>query len=164
MQDSQPVECSHPLPASKPHNAHQDPYAHGHDLIRIFASAAFGVCVASNSESSSESQEACAHRASQQGKPVTAGHTALLSRPQKHGSHFRCCNAIIRHLRGIMCVLQLKGVLMAIYFGADHLVWAGQAGLVSNKQLLEGYFAAQCSSLPKGSLPTNRPLLASELH
>lgn len=33
--------------------------------------------------------------------------------------------------------LQLKGFLMAIYFGADHVVWAGQAGLVTNKQLLE---------------------------
>ncbi len=33
--------------------------------------------------------------------------------------------------------MQLKGVLMAIYFGADHVVWAGQAGLVSNKTLLE---------------------------
>ena len=32
---------------------------------------------------------------------------------------------------------QLKGVLMAVYFGADHVVWAGQAGLVPNKQLLE---------------------------
>ena len=46
-------------------------------------------------------------------------------------------NAEIRHSGGIMCVLQLKGVLMAIYFGADHVVWAGQAGLVANKQLLE---------------------------
>ncbi len=36
-------------------------------------------------------------------------------------------------------MLQLKGVLMAIYFGADHVVWAGQAGLVSNKQTLERY-------------------------
>lgn len=33
--------------------------------------------------------------------------------------------------------LQLKGVLMAIYFGADHMVWAGQAGLVTNKTVLE---------------------------
>ena len=46
-------------------------------------------------------------------------------------------NAMIQHSGGIMCVLQLKGVLMAIYFGADHVVWAGQAGLVANKQLLE---------------------------
>lgn len=37
--------------------------------------------------------------------------------------------------------LQLKGVLMAIYFGADHVVWAGQAGLISNKTILERYFA-----------------------
>ena len=41
-------------------------------------------------------------------------------------------------------VLQLKGLLMAIYFGADHVVWAGQAGLISNKQTLERY----CSRLP----------------
>ena len=78
-----------------------------------------------------------------------------------HGSHVRWCNAIIQHLGGIMCVLQLKGVLMAIYFGADHVVWAGQAGLVSNKQLLERYFAAQCSGLPKGPLLTSRPHLGS---
>ena len=31
-------------------------------------------------------------------------------------------------------VLQLKGVLMAIYFGADHIVWASQAGLYTDKQ------------------------------
>ena len=46
-------------------------------------------------------------------------------------------NAMTQHLGGTMCVLQLKGLLMAIYFGADHVVWAGQAGLVANKQLLE---------------------------
>ena len=38
---------------------------------------------------------------------------------------------------GWACVRQLKGVLMAVYFGADHVVWAGQAGLVSDKLLLE---------------------------
>ena len=31
-------------------------------------------------------------------------------------------------------VLQLKGILMAIYFGADHIVWASQAGLYTDKQ------------------------------
>ena len=32
--------------------------------------------------------------------------------------------------------MQLKNVLMAVYFGADHVVWAGQAGIVSNKDFL----------------------------
>ena len=63
-----------------------------------------------------------------------------------------------------MCVLQLKGVLMAIYFGADHVVWAGQAGLVSNKQLLERYTAAQCCSILMGIPLTTWPHLGSELH
>ncbi len=44
-------------------------------------------------------------------------------------------------------MLQLKGVLMAIYFGADHVVWAGQAGLVSNKQTLERYSHPEKSSV-----------------
>ena len=32
---------------------------------------------------------------------------------------------------------QLKQVLMAVYFGADHVVWASQAGLYTNKQAIE---------------------------
>ena len=32
---------------------------------------------------------------------------------------------------------QLKQVLMAVYFGADHVVWASQAGLYTNKQAVE---------------------------
>ena len=34
-------------------------------------------------------------------------------------------------------VLQLKGILMAIYFGADHIVWASQAGLYTDKEGIE---------------------------
>ena len=34
---------------------------------------------------------------------------------------------------------QLKQVLMAVYFGADHVVWASQAGLYTNKQAIERY-------------------------
>lgn len=34
-------------------------------------------------------------------------------------------------------VAQLKQVLMAVYFGADHVVWASQAGLYTNKQAVE---------------------------
>jgi len=41
---------------------------------------------------------------------------------------------------------------MAIYFGADHVVWAGQAGLVSNKTVLERYFASP--HLPQVALHT----------
>ena len=71
---------------------------------------------------------------------------------------------MIRHLGGTMCVLQLKGLLMAIYFGADHVVWAGQAGLVANKQLLERYIAAQCSDMSKRVPLSNRPHFGPELH
>ncbi|CAL5227522.1 g10509 [Coccomyxa viridis] len=49
---------------------------------------------------------------------------------------------------------KLKGVLMAIYFGADHVVWAGQAGLVSNKQTLERYQKASLYGWAGGSLCT----------
>ena len=64
-------------------------------------------------------------------------HAALLSCDELKCMAVMFGKGVIQHLGGIMCVLQLKGVLMAIYFGADHVVWAGQAGLVSNKQLLE---------------------------
>lgn len=30
--------------------------------------------------------------------------------------------------------LQLKSILMAIYFAGDHVVWASQAGLYTNKE------------------------------
>ena len=56
-----------------------------------------------------------------------------------HGQQDVRCAGNGWHLRqwhACMCA-QLKGVLMAVYFGADHVVWAGQAGLVSDKQLLE---------------------------
>ena len=47
---------------------------------------------------------------------------------------------------------------MAIYFGADHVVWAGQAGLVSNKQTLERY----APRIPRidtiGALPSPRTI------
>ena len=33
--------------------------------------------------------------------------------------------------------LQLKSLLNAIYFGADHVVWASQAGLTTNKALVD---------------------------
>lgn len=49
---------------------------------------------------------------------------------------------------------KLKGVLMAIYFGADHVVWAGQAGLVSNKTLLERFQKASLYGWAGGSLCT----------
>jgi hypothetical protein len=35
----------------------------------------------------------------------------------------------------IEIINKLKPVLMAIYFGGDHVVWASQAGLLSNKTL-----------------------------
>lgn len=35
--------------------------------------------------------------------------------------------------------LQLKNLLMASYFAADHVVWAGQAGILSDKDTLTRY-------------------------
>ena len=35
-----------------------------------------------------------------------------------------------------MSLLQLKNLLMAAYFAADHVVWAGQAGVLTNKDTL----------------------------
>jgi hypothetical protein len=32
---------------------------------------------------------------------------------------------------------QLKSLLNAVYFGADHVVWASQAGLTTNKALVD---------------------------
>ena len=34
-------------------------------------------------------------------------------------------------------MLQAKSLLMAIYFAADHVVWAGQAGIYTNKESLD---------------------------
>ena len=31
-------------------------------------------------------------------------------------------------------ILQLKSILMAIYFAGDHVVWASQAGLYTDKE------------------------------
>jgi len=36
----------------------------------------------------------------------------------------------------LQCGLQLKNVLMAAYFAADHVVWAGQAGILTDKDVL----------------------------
>ena len=47
------------------------------------------------------------------------------------------CKIVVQHSplqRCLAPVLQLKGILMAIYFGADHIVWASQAGLYTDKQ------------------------------
>ena len=78
-------------------------------------------------------------------KASQSWHTALLSYEELIRIEVVFGAAMLRSgTYRVFCVLlQLKGVLMAIYFGADHFVWAGQAGLVSNKQLLERYTAAQ---------------------
>jgi hypothetical protein len=49
---------------------------------------------------------------------------------------------------------------MAIYFGADHIVWAQQAGLINNKQLTDRAQKASLYGWFGGSLCT----LASELY
>ena len=39
--------------------------------------------------------------------------------------------------RPTMLSVQAKNLLMAIYFAADHVVWAGQAGIYTNKEALD---------------------------
>lgn len=36
----------------------------------------------------------------------------------------------------MVCGVQLKNLLMAAYFAADHVVWAGQAGVLTDKDTL----------------------------
>lgn len=43
---------------------------------------------------------------------------------------------------------------MAVYFGADHVVWAGQAGLVTDKTLLERYASLVVSATFKACMPS----------
>lgn len=47
-------------------------------------------------------------------------------------------------------VLQVKAVLMAVYFAADHVVWANQAGIYNNKESVDRC-APQCRHLPAQS-------------
>ena len=58
--------------------------------------------------------------------------------------------------KGLAAALEyVKAVGMAVYMGADHFVWAGQAGVIKDKDLagnmqklsLWGWFAASCASL-----------------
>ena len=35
--------------------------------------------------------------------------------------------------------MQVKNILMAVYFAADHVVWAGQAGIYTNKEALDRF-------------------------
>ena len=40
-------------------------------------------------------------------------------------------------VRAVLHHVQLKALLNAVYFGADHVVWASQAGLTTNKALVD---------------------------
>ena len=40
-------------------------------------------------------------------------------------------------VRAVPLCAQLKALLNALYFGADHVVWASQAGLTTNKALVD---------------------------
>ena len=51
--------------------------------------------------------------------------------------HAQCCNKDT--LRTICACLQLKSVLMAIYFAGDHVVWASQAGIYTDEEGTEKY-------------------------
>ena len=51
--------------------------------------------------------------------------------------------------------MQLKSALNTLYFGADHVVWASQAGLTTNKSLVDraqkislySWFGASCCTI-----------------
>jgi hypothetical protein len=48
--------------------------------------------------------------------------------------------------------VQLKSILLAMYFGADHVVWAHQIGLVSNKDSLARWSKVSLWSWALGSV------------
>lgn len=54
----------------------------------------------------------------------------------------------------IEIINKLKPILMSIYFGADHVVWAQQAGLLSNKELTDRAQKASMYGWLGGSLCT----------
>ncbi|GAB4820863.1 hypothetical protein N2152v2_007909 [Parachlorella kessleri] len=54
----------------------------------------------------------------------------------------------------IEIISKLKPILMAIYFGADHIVWAQQAGILNNKELTDKAQKASLYGWFGGSLCT----------
>ncbi|KAK9838281.1 hypothetical protein WJX81_002226 [Elliptochloris bilobata] len=54
----------------------------------------------------------------------------------------------------IEIINKLKQMLMAVYFGADHVVWASQAGLYTNKQAVERWQKASLYGWMGGSVCT----------
>jgi hypothetical protein len=55
---------------------------------------------------------------------------------------------------GYLHALQFKNVLMAIYFGADHFVWAYQIGLTTDKAAGERWQKLSLRAWALGSLCT----------
>ncbi|KAG2500202.1 hypothetical protein HYH03_001782 [Edaphochlamys debaryana] len=55
---------------------------------------------------------------------------------------------------GIEAINKVKAVLMAVYFGADHVVWAHQIGLIQDKKVGERYQKLSLWSWALGSLCT----------
>jgi hypothetical protein len=55
---------------------------------------------------------------------------------------------------GLQAINKLKGLLMAIYFGADHLVWAHQIGLTTDKKFGERAQKVSLYSWALGSVCT----------
>jgi hypothetical protein len=51
-------------------------------------------------------------------------------------------------------VLQAKGLLMAVYFGADHFVWAYQIGLITDKMVGERWQKTSLYAWAAGSVCT----------
>ncbi len=89
--------------------------------------AAFGSCLTCVVEPCAQPQEAFATRAHQQGKELVKL-ILLFDR-----------NRVKAQISMQILCLQLKSILMAIYFAGDHVVWASQAGLHTDKQGTEKY-------------------------
>lgn len=56
--------------------------------------------------------------------------------------------------KGLEAINKLKSVLLAMYFAADHVVWAGQIGLTDNKKLTERFQKISLWSWALGSICT----------
>jgi hypothetical protein len=65
-----------------------------------------------------------------------------------HPSNLMACAVLVA------CVLQAKDVLMAVYFAADHVVWAHQIGLLQDKRTGERAQKVSLYSWAMGSVAT----------
>jgi hypothetical protein len=75
--------------------------------------------------------------------PVAPSKPVLNDKPRPPTCTASCC-----------CCLQLKDLLMATYFAADHVVWTFQIGLISDKKTGERAQKASLWSWALGSVLT----------